>query len=117
MPFVVAQRNKMLDGVNNIGNMSLHTADPGTTGANEVTGGTPAYARVAATFAAAAAGERALSAALDFNGPANGGVTHFGVWTNEVTPTFIGGGALAGATAFNAEGKYRVTTATKLAVT
>ena len=37
-----------------ITHFSLHTADPGATGASEVTGGSPAYARKAAVWAAAA---------------------------------------------------------------
>jgi len=34
--------------------VSLHTADPGTTGANEATGGSPAYARKLSTWTASA---------------------------------------------------------------
>lgn len=34
--------------------ISLHTGDPGTTGANEATGGSPAYARKLTTWAAGA---------------------------------------------------------------
>lgn len=101
-------KNAMLDALTPDA-VSLHAADPGTTGANEVTGGTPAYGRQAATFNAAANGERAMAAAEDFTGPANGAVTHFGVWAGA---TFLGGGAITGDLAFNAEGAYRLTGAT-----
>jgi hypothetical protein len=60
---------------------SLHTAYSAT-GANEVTGGTPAYARVAVTYNAAAARARALSANAIFDVPAGTTVRFTGVWTN-----------------------------------
>lgn len=41
---------------------SLHSADPGTTGANEISGGSPAYARKSLSWAAAAGGSKALQA-------------------------------------------------------
>ncbi|RDI63232.1 phage tail fiber protein [Nocardia pseudobrasiliensis] len=37
--------------------VSVHIGDPGTTGANEASGGTPAYQRKATTWAAAANGQ------------------------------------------------------------
>lgn len=49
---------------------SLHTAYPGTTGANEVAGGAPAYARKAIVVNAAAGGSRLLNAAVTFDVPA-----------------------------------------------
>ncbi len=51
--------------------MRLHTGYPGTTGANEVTGGAPAYAAKTCSFSASAAGEsRQLTAAVVFDVPA-----------------------------------------------
>ena len=47
--FVEAAKNSMLDALS-ITHISLHDDDPSTTGANEVTGGSPAYARKAATI-------------------------------------------------------------------
>lgn len=61
--------------------MSQHTADPGLTGANEVTGN--AYARTAIAMGAPAGGAGVNSAAVTFPAPtpaAWGTVTHFGVW-------------------------------------
>jgi hypothetical protein len=49
--------------------VSAHTGFPGVTGANEVTGGAPAYARKAYTVAAASGGSRSASAAV-FDVPA-----------------------------------------------
>lgn len=61
--------------------MSLHTAEPGLTGASEVTGN--AYARTAVAFAAPTNGSGNSSAAVTFPAPtpaAWGTVTHFGLW-------------------------------------
>jgi len=74
-------KNEMLDALD-IASLSLHTAFPGSTGANEVTGGS--YAREAVTFGAAAAGVRALSAACDVDVPA-GSVAWAGLWAADGT--------------------------------
>ena len=61
--------------------MSLHTATPGLTGANEITGN--AYARTAIAFGAPAGGSGSNSGAVTFPAPtpaAQGTATHFGVW-------------------------------------
>jgi hypothetical protein len=49
--------------------LSLHTAFP-PAGGNEVTGGSPAYARKSITWSAAAAGAKSISAAVTFDIPA-----------------------------------------------
>ena len=73
-----AERNYLADQeAARITHLSLHTATPGTTGASEATGGSPAYARKAVTFnAAGAAGP--LGSGLQ---PATVGVA----WSSEVT--------------------------------
>lgn len=65
---------------------SLHTADPGTTGASEVTGGSPAYARKALTWTAGTTGTTTASATYDV--PASITVTHGGIWNGATTPVF-----------------------------
>lgn len=67
---------------------SLHTADPGETGANEVTGG--GYARGIGAWAAASGGSSLLAGPVDFTNLPAVTVTHFGVWTP--TSVFVGGG-------------------------
>lgn len=63
-----------------IGFLSLHTADPGTTGANEVTGS--GYARQAITFGAASGGTAASSNSQTFtNMPSVPGGVWIGTWT------------------------------------
>jgi hypothetical protein len=62
-------RNQLLDATD-VAFLSLHTGYPGLTQANEVTGGTPAYARKGVTWASAAAGSKASSNAQVFDVPA-----------------------------------------------
>lgn len=75
------------------GFVSLHTADPGTTGASEVTGGT--YARVAVTWNSPSGGSVTNSNALTINLPASTTATYFGVWSASTSGTYYIGGALS----------------------
>lgn len=91
MPYNDAGKNAMCDGVAGVAAfMSLHTADPGTTGANEVTGGSPAYARKSVTWAAASAGVRASSNAQLFDVPGTTEVQFFGLYSLVTAGTFYG---------------------------
>lgn len=60
--------------------LSLHTADPGTTGANEVSGGVPAYARKAITWNAGTVDGSIVSDPITFDVPAGTDITHVGMW-------------------------------------
>ena len=61
---------------------ALHSGDPGTDGAaNELSGGDPAYARVAVTMAAAADGGRATTGQVALNTPAGSTVRYASLWT------------------------------------
>ena len=73
--------------------VSLHTADPGTTGASEVTGGT--YARVTATWNAPSGGSVTNSNALSINLPASTTASYFGIWSASTAGTYYLGGALS----------------------
>jgi len=72
--------------------VSLHTADPGNTGINEVTGG--AYVRMAATFANAGSNPTVASNTTAIQYPtataAWGTVTHFGLWSAASGGSFLG---------------------------
>ncbi len=98
--------------------VSLHSGDPGTTGANEISGGSPAYARKTAAWGSSTNGSAALSSAVQFDIPGSVTITHFGTWTSASGGTFIGGDALRdGANnpvseTFTAQGFYTLTTAT-----
>ena len=94
--------------------LSIHTADPTTVGDNEVTGGSPAYARVAVTaadFTVANDGAFTLNNDKPFSGPAGASATFYGAWDGV---TFLGGGAITGDTLFNAEGDFVLKTGTAM---
>jgi hypothetical protein len=75
--------------------VSLHSGDPGETGANELS--STGYSRKAATFAAASNGASSNSAAITWSntsGPDWPSVGYFGVWSAATGGDFLGGGAL-----------------------
>ncbi len=82
MTFPTTTSNAMVDGVT-INKASLHTGFPGTTGANLVTGGSPAYADKAITMNAGAGGTRLLNAGVTFDVPACT-VKWIGYWNDAV---------------------------------
>lgn len=59
---------------------SLHTADPGTTISNEVSGGSPAYARKALSWTAGST-DGIVTATVTFDVPASTSTTHAGIVT------------------------------------
>lgn len=112
MPFDAAAKESMLDHVAGlVDEVSIHTADPGTGAANEVSGG--GYTRLAASWSAASGDDAALAADLTFSGPADGNATWFAVWD-------AGGGRLGkgqittGDTTFDSAGEFVLTTGTRL---
>lgn len=90
--------------------MSLHTADPGATGASEATGGS--YARQTAGYNTASGGACALSATVAFTGLASGTYTHIGLWDSTGTPKFLQGAALAASQTVPASATVNITAAT-----
>ncbi|PXX65381.1 hypothetical protein DFR70_104445 [Nocardia tenerifensis] len=86
--------------------VSIHTADPGTTGTNEATGGSPAYARVATTWGTPANGQVTGSQAT-INLPA-GTYTYAGLWSAATGGTFIDK-VLISSTTLGAQGTLLVT--------
>jgi hypothetical protein len=107
MAFTSATRDALLDGTSLASlatHASLHTADPGTTGASEVAGGS--YARVPITWSAASGGSKTLTAAVTLQVPAGTTVTHFGLWSAISAGTFRGGGSLSASQAFGTAGTY-----------
>lgn len=85
-------KNLMLDALDEstaIAYASLHTADPGAGGSNEVTGGTPAYARKAITWNAAATHAKAQNGSCVFDVPACT-VAYVGLWSALTNGTYYG---------------------------
>lgn len=106
---VNAGKHAMLDGFGtSAGFASLHTADPGASGTSEVSGGSPAYARKAITWAAASSGSKANSASLVFDVPAATTITHLGYWTLASGGTYLGSRALDSSQAFSTQGTYTI---------
>jgi hypothetical protein len=76
--------------------VSLHTASPGLTGANELAVAN-GYERRAGTFGAFASGASFNSAIVTYTntGSAWSAATHFGVWDASTGGNFLGGDALS----------------------
>lgn len=109
MALTVGTRNAMLDSLNTlVATVSLHTSDPGATGAGEVTGGSPAYTREAAPWVPASGGNKTTSGAITFDVPGGTTVSHFGLWSGDATPVFRGGGALSSVESFTGQGTYTI---------
>jgi hypothetical protein len=89
--------------------VSLHTADPSTSGANEVTGGSPAYAKEAVAFGAATNGVIASTGDVVFDVPGGTTITHLGFW-NAAGTTFYGGQALSAPETYGSQGTYTLLT-------
>jgi len=89
--------------------VSLHTAAPGTNGANESSAG-----RLAITWSGpTSGGDMAAAAPLAFTGgEPNGDIVAVGLWTAATGGTFLGWLPTTGDTAFNAEGAATVTSLT-----
>ena len=85
--------------------LSVHTGDPGTTGANEISGGSPAYARQQTSWGTASNGQIA-GLQVTFNLPA-GQYTYVGLWTNNGS-TFLDKIAIS-STTLGAQGTLLVT--------
>lgn len=87
---------------------SLHTANPGDSGANEVTGGSPAYARKAIVHGAASAGAATATTLPTFDVPAGVTVTHVGYWDAVTAGNFLGSDDVT-PEAFAGQGTYTLT--------
>jgi hypothetical protein len=101
MPLSTLSADYLLDqwGTNKALFGSLHTAYSAS-GANEVTGGSPAYARQALTWASAAANSKALSGTYTWNVPASTTVYWVGFWDAVTSGNFQGMAPAGNASAF-----------------
>jgi hypothetical protein len=99
VPFATYATDYMLSQLtaNHGGYLSAHSAYS-STGANELIGGSPAYARVVPTWGTAAAGSIASSSiSAAFNVPAGSTVAFIGVWDASTSGNFQGMGPNGGA--------------------
>jgi hypothetical protein len=86
---------------------SLHTADPGSTGTSEATGGSPAYARKLVTWTGGASDGVTVGSQVTFDVPA-GTYTHFGLWSAVTGGTFRDKGTIT-STVMGGQGQILVT--------
>lgn len=83
MSNTLATLNAMcLAATQDVTHLSLHDGDPGTTGANELSGGD--YERVARTYAEPEGGVADLTAPATFQVPAGAQPLYWGAWAGEV---------------------------------
>ncbi|WP_032364006.1 phage tail fiber protein [Rhodococcoides fascians] len=85
--------------------LSLHTASPAATGANEASGGSPAYARKQTTWGSAA-NSTVTGSEVTFDVSA-GSYSHWGLWTAATGGTFLDGGALTATVTLSAQGQVK----------
>jgi len=116
--FVAAAKATMLDALT-VDRLSLHSGDPGSAGtSNELTGGSPAYARKTCVYDAASAGERLLNANVTFDVPAGVSVMYVGKWNYNGGTMIFHGSDQVTTEAYGAQGQYIVTaTTSKLSLT
>lgn len=83
--------------------ISLHTANPGTTGASEVTGG--GYARKTTVWAGGVSDGSVSGSQVEFDVPA-ATISHYGVWNGS---TYLWSQALTASATFPFAAQFRVT--------
>lgn len=106
MGYQTAAKNAGLDGIGAAATwISGHTADPGTTGANELSGG--GYTRVQTTWSPASGNEKVGTTAV-LTVPTGNTVTHWGLWTAITSGTFMYGGDSQDES-YSSGGQYGVT--------
>ena len=111
MPYSIVGKNAMLDALGVLAVfVSLHSADPGESGTNEISGGSPAYIRKAITWNAADAGSKDDSNVPVFDVPGSTTVLYVGFWSAESGGTFYGA-ALVTQEDFGGQGTYTLTDA------
>jgi len=111
MPYSTLGKNAMLDALAGLAVfVSLHEGDPGDTGINEISGGSPAYARKAITWNAATGGSLDSSNQPVFDVGAGKTVAYVGFWS-AVTGGIFYGAADVIDEVFGGQGTYTLTDA------
>lgn len=103
--------NLMLDALGAVAvYVSLHTDAVGSGSGNEVTGGSPAYARKAITWNAASSGNLDNDDNPTFDVPAGTTIRRVGFWSASEDGTYYGDADITDET-FGAQGTYTLTDA------
>jgi hypothetical protein len=107
-----AALNKMLDHLTNVTDgidyISLHTDVIGSGNTNEVSGGTPAYARKGITWSAASSGNVDSSNQPQFDVPGSTTITRIGFQTALTGGTYYGDAEITDE-AYGGQGTYTLT--------
>lgn len=111
MGYSEVAKNLMLDALA-VGAVfvSLHSDDPGDNGANEISGGSPAYARKAITWDGASSGSINSSNIPELDVPGSTTVKNVGFWSLATGGVFYGF-AIVTDEVFASQGTYTVTDA------
>jgi hypothetical protein len=86
--------------------LSLHNADPGETGANEISGGS--YARKAISWNAPSGGSMTNSADIDFPNMPAATITHVGIWDAATAGNHLWNGPLTASKTTNSGDTFRI---------
>lgn len=87
---------------------ALTTTAPGLTTGTEVSGGSPAYARIAPTWGTASAGAITTTGPLTFNVPASTTVVGFEFFSASTAGTYYDGAGIT-SQPFSSQGTYAIT--------
>jgi len=109
MPYSTYAKNLKLAALPNTVYISLHDDDPSTTGANEISGGTPAYARQAIVIAAPSNGVRSWSGTITLDVASGTTVKYIGHWDAATSGNWLGNDPVARSVLFQAQGEYKLT--------
>lgn len=105
----ITARNVGVDAIATLGTRwAAHTGDPGAanTASNEVTGGSPAYARKAVAWNAASGGGATQNGDVVIDIPAGTSVTYVSLWNTAGTVRYLK--KLVATETFGAQGTYTV---------
>lgn len=109
MAYSTLGKNAMLNALGTLAvYASLHSGDPADNGANEISGGSPAYARKAITWNAASGGSMDDSNVPVFDVPASTTVSWVGLWSVVSGGTFYGAANVTDEV-FAGQGTYSLT--------
>ena len=110
MAFTNTLLNYGLDGMAEVvGEVSLHSANPGTSGTDEIDGGS--YERQVPNFNAATDASVSIDSILTFEVPGGGTVVSWvGLW--DAAEVFLGGIELNTSEVFEGDGQFAVTSLT-----
>lgn len=100
-------KNLLLNGLaSGVTFVSLHTADPGTSGSVEVSASP--YARKSVNWASAASGSVSSASTIVFDVPGSTTINHLGYWSASSAGTFYGSRALDTEQTYATPGTYTI---------